>query len=718
MYLYDVYVTNASLKVNKVFNYYSNDLIDKYKRVVVSFNFKKTQAIIVDVKEIDSLESIEKELGFNLKEIISVVDKEPLITESQYKLAKWLSYNTVSPLVSCINIMFPKALKLSAKTTNVVLNTYIKLINDDLSTLTPKQKVLYSKLKDGMLLKDAKALSTSIVNTLIKKGYIDTYTKEKEYLNNEIVSNDNFKVLYKEQQTAFDGILNTDKIVSLLFGVTGSGKTEIYLHLAREYLKNNKNVLILVPEISLTPQMIDRVKSRFNDVIFYHSELNDQERYEQYKRVKENKVKIVVGTRSSIFLPFNDLGSIIIDEEHDQSYKQDNTPCYNAKDVAFWLAKENNSKVLLASATPSLDSYSRALKGTYGFFKLNNRINNTLPDIELINLKNDVKNHNSIISSKLLNDLQCTLNNNKQSIILLNRRGYYPIVRCKDCGSVLTCKNCDIPLNYHSDKKIFKCHQCSQEYKVINTCPSCKSNNLKYYGFGTMKVEEELSRLLPSARIIRMDADSTSKKGSHKKILDSFGEHQYDILIGTQMISKGLDFPNVTLVGILNADSGLLHQDYNSSKITLDLLMQASGRSGRADNKGKVDIQTYNDEHYVLKTVLNQDFNYYFNIEMNYREQGKYPPYTNLFEIIVADLDYKKSKDLSDRIYNLISKENVRVFKPYELRKISNFYRNRIIYIDSSKNKLLEISWKVVEELQKNKNNSRVTFDINPLYLE
>lgn len=719
MYIYDVYVTNASLNVNRPFTYYYDELINNFKRVNIIFNRKKVQGLIVSSRKVESIKEEEKKLGFKISNILSVVDNEPIITNSQYELAKFISYNTVSPMISCLNVMIPKALKVSKKESKVVVKEYVKKINKDYSILTQKQQDIYKQIEDNMLLADARKLSISIVNKLISLGYLEKYSKEKEFIETEIEEHENFKELTKDQKKAYDGFLSTDKNISLLFGVTGSGKTEVYLHLAREYLKQNKNVLVLVPEIGLTPQMIKRVKQRFNDAIFYHSELNDQERYEQYKRVKENNVKIVVGTRSSIFLPFKDLGLIIVDEEHDQSYKQDSTPCYSVKDVAFWLAKENKAKVLLASATPSLDSYSRALKGDYALFELKNRINNTLPEIEIVNLANEVRNkRNNIISSKLLSEIQNTLDNNKQAIILLNRRGYQPVVRCKECGTVLTCKNCDIPLSYHNDKKVFKCHQCSEEYKITDTCPKCHNKSLTYYGFGTMKVEEELQKLLPDSKIIRMDADSTSRKGSHKKILDDFGNKKYNILVGTQMISKGLDYPDVTLVGILNADAGLLHQDYNSAKTTLDLLMQASGRSGRSDSKGKVVIQTYNEDHYVIKTVINQDYAYFFNVEMNYRSKTNYPPYSHLLEIIISNLNESRCSLTTESIYKALNQKGIRMYKPYKLRKLSNFYRERIILIDKSKKKLLDETWDVINKHINNKNNSRITVDVDPLYLE
>ena len=613
--------------------------------------------------------------------------------------------------------MLPKVLKTNKNVLNAKYDIKIKINNFNIE-LTTKQKEVLSKLNDGMLLSEARKISYSIVNKLIDKKVIDIIEEETEYKNIEIEKTV-FKKLTDEQEYAYKRIIETDKTISLLFGVTGSGKTEVYLHLAKYYLSINKEVLILVPEISLTPQMIQRVKERFNDVIFYHSELSDQERYEQYKRVKKGEVKIVVGTRSSIFLPFNNLGLIIIDEEHDSSYKQDNMPCYHVKNVAYKRALDHKAKILLASATPSLDSYTRALKGEYELLKLNHRINNTLPKVQIIDLNNEKKNKSSkILSTTLIEELTSCLNNHKQAIILLNRRGYSPIIKCNECNTVLMCEDCDSPLNYHSDQKLLMCHQCGRTYNLPKYCPNCHSNSLLFYGYGTLKVEEELKSIFKDAKIDRMDRDNTYKKGSRKDILDRFGKGEIDILIGTQMIAKGLDYPNVTLVGILNADAGLMHQDYNASKMTFDLLMQASGRSGRANDPGKVVIQTYNEDHYALMATLNQDYNYFYNIEMNYRHISNYPPYSHILEIIVNDINIDRLNKSISFLDEQLSNQIIKKYKPYPLPKLKKQNRYRILLFDNNIKSLLDIVHKVVDNYLGQKNLSSIKIDIDPLYIE
>ncbi len=718
MYIIEVFVTNSSLSVNQLYSYYYDEDIEPFKRVEVYFASGKTNALVIKTREINDLKVEEEKLGFRLLKILRVVDDEPIISLEQYELAKWLSKTTISSFISCLNTMLPKALRTSKNIFLAKQKEYIRIINKEIK-LTSRQSEVLSKLHDEMLASDARKISTSMVKKLIDLGVVETYKKESSYRSSELSINNNFKELTKDQQKVYDSLLSSEKMVSLLFGVTGSGKTEVYLHLARHYINQGKEVLILVPEISLTPQMIARVKERFNDVIFYHSELNDQERYEQYKRVKDGDVKVVVGTRSSIFLPFNDLGLIIIDEEHDTSYKQDNSPCYLAKNVAIKRAMHFNAKVLLASATPSLDSYTRALKGEYELLKLSERINNTLPNIEIINLLNVLKNKQSyIISDKLKDEIQNVLDNHKQAIILLNRRGYSPIVKCASCGTTLMCNDCDVPLNYHNDIKLLKCHQCGRTYKLPKLCPKCKEESLIYYGFGTEKVEEILHNLFPSASIERMDRDNVSKKGSHSRILNRFERQEIDILIGTQMIAKGLDYPNVTLVGILNADAGLAHQDYNAAKLTFDLLMQASGRSGRADTSGKVIIQAFNPDHYVLKSILNQDYDYFYNIEMNYRSKTSYPPYSHLLEIILEDNNIEHINKSLAFLEEKINKLPYKHYRPSELGKIKGNHRYRILMINKQLNPLINDIWTIIDEYLKENKMARIKIDIDPLYLE
>ncbi len=718
MYLIEAYVTNSSLNINRPFTYVYDRPLQSYVRVKVLFNRSQNIALVVSCKKTElSREQIDDAFGFKVLEISEVIDEEPVISDEIFELASWLAKTTISPFISCLNAMLPKTLK---TTKNLKGPKLIRKLHKNFGDfeLTERQKEIYDRIEEGMLSADARKMSVSIVSKLLSIGALTEYQEEAHYRNTDIGQKD-FKTLTQEQQSAYDRIISTDQIVSLLFGVTGSGKTEVYLHLADHYLKQGKEVLIMVPEISLTPQMIERVKERFHDVIFYHSELSDQERYEQYARVKTGEASIVVGTRSSVFLPFHDLGIIIIDEEHDSSYKQDNVPCYHARNVAIRRAITHHAKVLLASATPSLESYSRALKNEYQLLELKNRINLKLPDITVIDLAGQIKKKDSyIISNPLKEAISETLNNNKQVIILLNRRGYSPIIKCGDCGSVLMCQDCDTPLNYHKDENVLKCHQCSRTYRVPKYCPSCQSDKLIYYGFGTKRVEEELQKLFPLARIQRMDRDSVSRKGAHSQILKTVENHQTDILIGTQMIAKGLDYPDVTLVGILNADAGLMHQDYNSAKMTFDLLMQASGRSGRADSSGKVIIQAFNPDHYAIKAVMNHDYNYFYNIEMNYRQKTQYPPYSHLIAIYLSDLNERRLQESLMFLNGQTAHLSYKVYRPFRLPKQQKMERYRILIMGKEIRKMLEDIQKIVDLYIGENRLSHIKIDIDPFYLE
>ena len=707
--------SNEIFEVKGVHNIDGDVILDKSRGRYINKNLL-TLLERPEIKEMTK-EEIEKELGYRIIRISEVIDKEAVISDELYDLALWLSRTTVSPVISCLNSMLPKTLKTSINTIGPKQISRFRKIEGDF-VLTKKQREIYDQLSDGVLAADARKMSVSIINKLIQYGAIEEYKEEASYQNTPI-NQSSFLNLTDDQRIAYDNLINTDKMVSLLFGVTGSGKTEVYLHLARHYLGRDEDVLILVPEISLTPQMIERVKQRFNDVVFYHSELSDQERYEQYKRVRDGEVRIVVGTRSSIFLPFKKLGLIIIDEEHDSSYKQDNIPCYHVRNVAFKRANTHHAKVLLASATPSLDSYTRAIKGDYELLELKKRINMTLPDISIIDLNKQIRNKNSYIISKPLEEkLSETLNNHKQAIILLNRRGYSPIIKCSECNATLMCSDCDIPLNYHKDENTLKCHQCGRTYRMIDTCPSCHNRSLIFYGFGTKRVEEEMHKLFPEASIERMDRDSVGKKGSHQLILDRFAKKEIDILIGTQMIAKGLDFPDVTLVGILNGDAGLMHQDFNSAKLTFDLLMQASGRSGRAQSKGEVIIQAFNVDHYAIKAVLNNDYNYFYNIEMHYREKVSYPPYTHIVEIIVSDTNEIRLSRSLQFLADKVGQLPFKTYRPYQLPKLLKQHRYRLLLMDKDIIRMLDATHNIVNEYLENKNMSHIKIDVDPLYIE
>ncbi|MDQ2233817.1 primosomal protein N' [Ligilactobacillus animalis] len=451
------------------------------------------------------------------------------------------------------------------------------------------------------------------------------------------------KQLTPEQQRAVEqidqAITAKNATTFLLEGVTGSGKTEVYLQAIAHALSQGRSALMLVPEISLTPQMVQRVKERFGkDVAMLHSALSDGERYDEWRRIERKEAKVVVGARSAIFAPLDDLGLIIIDEEHEASYKQEDMPHYQARDVALWRGKYHNCPVVLGSATPDLATRARAQKGVYQQLNLTKRINgSSLPQVTLVDMREAVKTAPAPdFSQILLDQITERLARKEQVVLMLNRRGYSSFVLCRDCGFVLKCPNCDVSLTLHMDTHSMKCHYCGHEEAIPNRCPSCDSKKIRYYGTGTQKVQAELEKLLPEARILRMDVDTTRKKGAHERLLAKFGAHEADILLGTQMIAKGLDFPDVTLVGVLNADTSLSLPDYRSSERTFQLLTQVSGRAGRADKTGQVVIQTYNPEHYAIQLACRQDYEQFFFYEMNLRHLNNYPPYYYTIKITVS----------------------------------------------------------------------------------
>ena len=440
--------------------------------------------------------------------------------------------------------------------------------------------------------------------------------------------------LNQEQQDALSAVASAmdqeNTQTFLLQGVTGSGKTEVYLQAIAKALQKGQTALMLVPEISLTPQMVARVCGRFGEqVAILHSNLSQGERYDEWRRIDRGQARVVVGARSAIFAPLKNLGIIIMDEEHETSYKQDDSPRYHARDVAKWRAKYHQAVLLLGSATPSLESRSRAQVGVYQLLRLSHRVNGqSLPPIEVVDMRPEIRQQGETnFSRRLMELLQDRLGKGEQSILMLNRRGFSSFMMCRDCGAVLKCPNCDISLTLHMDTRTMRCHYCGHEEPIPQYCPQCHSRHIRYYGTGTEKVAAQLSALLPAARVLRMDVDTTRRKGMHEKILRQFGEHQADILLGTQMIAKGLDFPDVTLVGVLNADTGLELPDFRASEHTFDLLAQVSGRAGRADKPGHVIIQTFNPDHYAIRLAQAHDYDRFFSTEMNVRYRGGYPPY-------------------------------------------------------------------------------------------
>lgn len=506
-----------------------------------------------------------------------------------------------------------------------------------------KEQLLYYLQRLGTekvtAVKEMKELgfSTALLNEAAKNGWLMFIEKEayRDPFANQTFEKTTALSLNAEQQVAVETILQSvqeqQSQTYLLEGITGSGKTEVYLQVIAEVLNQGKTAIMLVPEISLTPQMVQRFKSRFGKhVAVMHSGLSQGEKYDEWRKIERGEAEVVVGARSAIFAPIENIGVIIIDEEHEASYKQEETPRYHARDLAIWRSEYHHCPVVLGSATPSLESRARAQKNVYQRLRLTQRANQaaTLPTIDVVDMRQEVENGNvSSFSMSLQEKLQERLEKNEQSVLLLNRRGYSSFVMCRDCGYVLPCPNCDISLTLHMDSKTMKCHYCGHEERIPYRCPNCGQDKIRYYGTGTQKVEEELQTLLPDSRILRMDVDTTRRKGAHEKILRTFGEGQADILLGTQMIAKGLDFPNVTLVGVLNADTALNLPDFRSSERTFQLLTQVSGRAGRAEKPGEVIIQSFNPEHYAIQLAKAQDYEDFYTKEMYIRHRGDYPPY-------------------------------------------------------------------------------------------
>ena len=563
-----------------------------------------------------------------------------------------------------------------------------------------------------------------MINKLIKLGALEIKEIDISRIVNREFPVYPPKKLNEEQINAYDKILDTKKSVSLLNGVTGSGKTEVYMNLVSYMLLLDKTCLILVPEISLTPQMIERFKGRFgNDVAVFHSKLSTGERYDQWYRVKNREVSLVIGTRSALFLPFKDLGLIIVDEEHDRSYKSDMNPKYNTIEVCEFFAKIKGCKVVLGSATPSIESFYKALNGEYELVMINKRANNKkLPSIELVDMREELKNNNkSIFSRKLFEKINDRLNKNEQIILFLNRRGFSTFVSCRSCGYVFKCENCDISMTYHNNGYLV-CHYCGRREKIKTTCPKCGSSYVKYFGAGTEKVQESVKKYFPNARVLRLDVDTTRRKNSYEAIYNSFKNKEADILIGTQMVTKGFDFENVTLVGVITADMALNLPDYRSSERTFQMLTQVSGRAGRGEKSGEVIIQTYSPQNYAIYLAKDSNYNEFFKREIVIRKSLDYPPFSKILIINMAGESENKIEIFSKKLKKslqmvLKGHDEVHIYNPgaCPISKINNIYRWQMMIKGNFSDIITDKIKKNVYENTKNiYNEIRVSLDINP----
>lgn len=575
--------------------------------------------------------------------------------------------------------------------------------------------------------------SSSAIKGLVNKGMLREEEVEvyRDPYENRVFERTQALPLTPEQTIAITPVLQTIEgdlhRVFLLYGVTGSGKTEVYLQSIQRVLEKGKEAIVLVPEIALTPQMVKRFKGRFGDeVAVMHSGLSTGEKYDEWRKIQRKEVKVVVGARSAIFAPFENLGIIIIDEEHEISYKQEENPRYHARDVAIQRAKKYGCPVVLGSATPALESFARAKKGVYELLSLPSRMNSgPMPHVEVVDMREELREGNrSMFSRVLMEKLKDRLEKQEQTVLFLNKRGHSSFVMCRDCGYVVNCPDCDISLTYHRFSERMKCHYCGYESFVPTQCPECQSEYIRYFGTGTQKIEEELGKVLPEARVIRMDVDTTSKKGAHEKLLTDFGEGKADILLGTQMIAKGLDFPKITLVGVLSADTMLHIPDFRSSEKTFQLLTQVSGRAGRHELTGEVIVQTYTPEHYSIQFAAQQDYDLYYEREMQIRKLHHYPPFYYISLITVSHENLMKVVSVTEKITgyirNSLSPEAI-VLGPVAspIPRIKNRYRYQCLIKYKREPQLGRAIKTVLDQYQHESATTGLTIstDVNPYIL-
>ncbi len=718
-----VLVQISSKSVDKTFDYLVPKVLEQEvavgKRVVVSFGTQELEGFVLGLSQTRDRE--------DLKEIKSVVDQEVILNEELLQLGKYMQEKTLSSLISCYQVMLPKALK--ARYGNSVgkkKKIFYELTGVvDASSYPTKQQEIIKLLLTTPLVEKTKleAISPSSLHTLEKKNIIRRVEKEIYRYQRELTKKEVYP-LTKEQQAIVDRVLAHfhEAKPFLLHGVTGSGKTEVYMELIVHALKEGKNAIVLVPEISLTPQIINRFQNRFGDAIaVMHSGLSDGERYDEWRKIARKEVRIVIGARSAIFAPLDNLGLIVIDEVHSDTYKQENNPKYQAIDVALFRSKTHGCPVVMGSATPSLELYARAQKGVFELLELPHRVNQkAMPQVHLVDMFKEMQRGNHHFSTMLVEEMKKRLERKEQVILLLNRRGYASFISCQECGYTEKCPNCDITLTYHKTSHMLRCHYCGYATKKNDVCPECKKASLKDLGTGTEKIEEELHTLLPEARILRMDVDTTSRRGSHEKMIMAFQNHEYDILLGTQIVAKGLDFEDVTLVGVINADTSLNIPDFRSSEATFQLLDQVSGRSGRKEKEGIVIIQTYNIDHYAIVAAKNHDYLGFYQQEMNIRRTLKYPPYYYLAYVRVMSKDYSLAGKTANQVAEFLKRNlpNTILLGPStcSVFRVNGIYRFGIILKYKSEDALYP-TLKRLDEHYRTISQVTVDFDFEPNHL-
>ena len=739
-------IMNSSVRnLDRTFDYsIPYDMEDKIhigSRVLVKFGNMKDlkEGFVVNIKE---------KSNFEVKDISKVEEKD-FIDEPKVNLARWMAKRYFCNISDCIKLMLPPGtgtnnIENRAKEKTVRFVKLIKSLDEiemDIESKKLKSDKQIRALRtlgkiDEIPSKEFEEIadvSAAILKTLEKNGYIQFYenTVERNPFMHKVVSATHNLKLTDEQNRAYtavedaiDDMMNSE---FLLFGVTGSGKTEVYLQLIEKVLDMGKTSVMLVPEISLTPQTVDRFISRFGQekIAVLHSKLSVGERYDQWYKIKNGDAKIVIGARSAMFAPACDLGLIIIDEEHDTSYKSETTPRYNVKDVARYLAKEYSIPIVFGSATPDMDTYYKAKNGDIELLELTKRANNAcLPDVKIVDMRQELANGNrTSISMNLYEKIKENLSNKKQTILFLNRRGYSTFIMCRDCGYVAKCKYCNIALTYHSKENKLRCHYCGYETIPFSSCPECKSKSIKYSGSGTQKLEEEINKIFPSAKTIRMDVDTVSKKNSHEDILNKFKNDSIDILIGTQMVVKGHHFPNVTLVGVIFADGSLNIDDYRANERTFQILTQVAGRAGRDKDKGNVIIQTYNPDNLAIEYSKRQDYKIFYDTEIKIRKQLKYPPFCDIILIGFSSENEKNVIKSAKFMYTKIKEKIINnklpiiLYKPVPapVDRIKNKIRWRLIVKCKFDDEIINALNTSINELNElNVKDVKTIIDVNP----
>ena len=650
-----VIVDISTSEIDRIFEYLvpSGMQVRKGDRVLVPFGNKTIEGFCIDLKD-------SPDTSRELKEIKDRLDPYSAITEEQLELAKFMRARYYIRHVDCLRLFIPS--KLRGGRVRELKRQYVCLAQDRPyeqlleEAATPARRAVVERLKEGgeFLSRLTSEVSASCVNTLIKHGIL--IKTDREIMRSPLgyePQKSALPLLRPAQQAALETILSMQRRVALLYGVTGSGKTEVYMRCIAKALQEGKTAIMLVPEISLTPQTLKIFRSRFGDIVaMLHSGLSDGERFDEWRRIITGDAKVVVGARSAIFAPLKNVGVIIIDEEHDSSYVSESNPRYITADIAKWRAEYNGGKVILGSATPSIESFLLAKRGQYELVRMDERISGNMPDMHIVDMKQEIiSGNNGIFSAELTASLKDTVARGEQAMIFLNRRGHSSFVMCKKCGYTAKCTDCDITLTYHSADNKLKCHYCGKRYKMLDCCPECGSREIRYGKIGTQRVVEELKKIFPDINILRMDNETTATKTAYLDILGAFASGEAQILVGTQMIAKGHDFPNVTLVGILDADMSLYFSDYRSAERTFQLVTQVAGRAGRAAKLGKVILQTYSPNHYVFRFAARYDYDGFFDKENNTRLVSDFPPYTTIMRIMMSGADEDKVIECAKAIY-------------------------------------------------------------------